>query len=92
MKPVNIVLLTTVIVVAGTWSKKKTISVPQVVGGGLLALSFVVVQDAQPKLAQQFAWLLLATSLGTYGQDLFGTIGNVTTGNKLNDPNKDVPR
>lgn len=91
MKPVNIVILTSVVVIAGTWSKKKTISTPQVVGGIVLAGTFAFMQDAQPKLAEQFAWLLLATSLGTYGQDLFGTIGNVTTGNKLNDPNKKEP-
>jgi hypothetical protein len=60
-----------------------------VIGGGFLTLGFVVLQDAEPKLAQQFAWLLLASSLGAYGQDLFSTIGNATTGNKLNDPNKD---
>lgn len=92
MRPVNVVLLTTVVVVAGTWSKKRTISVPQVVGGGFLALGFVVLQDSEPKLAEQFAWLLLASSLGAYGQDLFSAVGNVTTGNHLNDPNKDVPK
>jgi len=90
MKPVNIVLLTTVVVVAGTWSKKKTISMPQVIGGGMLTLGFVVLQDAQPKLAEQFAWLLLASSLGAYGSDLFGAVGNATTGGNLNDPNREA--
>jgi len=92
VKPVNIVLLTTVVVVAGTWSKKKTISAPQVIGGAMLSLGFVVLQDAQPELAKQFAWLLLASSIGAYGQDLFGAVGNATTGNKLNDPNREQPK
>jgi 4-hydroxybenzoate polyprenyltransferase len=88
VKPTNIILMTTVVVVGGTWAKHRQISLPQVIGGGLLTLAFAFGQDAEPDLARQFAWLLLATSLGTYGGDLFGAIGNATTGNKLNDPNK----
>jgi hypothetical protein len=87
VKPINIVLLATLIAVGGTWSKKGSVSVPMVVGGATLALGIVVMDQTSPKLAEQFAWLMLASTVGAYGQDLFTTVGNVTTGKKLNDPN-----
>jgi hypothetical protein len=88
MKPIQIVLLATVVAVAGTWSKKGTISVPMVVGGATLTLGIVVMDQTSPKLAQQFAWLLLASTIGAYGEDVFTTVGNVTTGKKGTDVEK----
>lgn len=78
MKPTNIVLMAAVVAIAGTWAKKNTINTAQVVGGGFLLFIFIFMQDAQPKLAQNFSWLLLATSVGAYGEDLFTMVGKLT--------------
>lgn len=92
MKPVTITILASLLAVAGTWSKKKTIGVPMVVGGVTLTLFIVVLEDGAPELAKQFSWLLLASVIGAYGQDVFSTVGNITTGGKLNDPSAEGPK
>lgn len=89
MKPVNIVLISVALAVAGTWTRKKTISMPMVVGGAFITLAIVVGEDAAPELTKNFSWLILAATVGAYGDDVFSIIGNVTTGSKLNDPNDD---
>lgn len=80
MKPLNLVLLASLIAIGGKWAQHKTIDTKMVVGGAFLSLFFVVAQDAQPKFAESFGWLILATSVGAYGQELFGAVGNITTG------------
>lgn len=79
MKPVNIVLLAAVFAVAGTWVKDKTIQPSMVVGGAFLSLGIIVMDDTAPKLAQQFSWLILAATVGAYGQDVFSMVGKATT-------------
>lgn len=80
MKPVNITIMAVIIAVAGTWSKKSTVSVPMVVGGAIVTLSIVAMDEAAPELAKSFAWLLLASTVGAFGEDVFTSVGNVTTG------------
>lgn len=80
MKPVTITILSVVIAVAGTWSKKSTIQVPMVVGGMMVTLAIVAMDEAQPELAKSFAWLLLASTVGAFGEDVFTSVGNITTG------------
>lgn len=80
MKPLNLVLLASLIAIGGKWAQHRTIDTKMVVGGAFISLFFVVAQDAQPKFAESFGWLILATSVGAYGQELFGAVGNVTTG------------
>jgi hypothetical protein len=80
MKPVNIVLLAAAFAVAGTWVKDKTIQPSMVVGGAFLSLSVVVMEGSAPKLAQQFSWLILAATVGAYGEDVFSMVGKITTG------------
>lgn len=80
MKPVNLVLIATVIAIVGTWSRKKQISTRMVIGGAVVSFVFIVAEDAP--LTKQFAWLLLASTIGAYGEDLFTVIGDVTTGGK----------
>lgn len=81
MKPTNIVLLALILAIGGTWAKKSTINTAQVVGGGFLIIMFVIMQESQPKLAQQFSWLLLATAVGAYGTDVFTVVGKLTGAN-----------
>lgn len=80
MKPVTLIALAATISVAGTWSKKQTISTRQVVGIGVTALFFVVLTQANEKFAQQFGWLLVAATVGAYGEDLFTAVGDATAG------------
>ena len=87
MKPVNIVLIATVIAILGTWSKKGQISTRMVIGGAVVAFIFVVAEDAP--MTKQFAWLLLASTIGAYGDDLFTVIGDITTGGKTAERNTD---
>lgn len=79
MKPVNIVLLAATFAVAGTWVKKKSIEPSMVVGGVFLSLGIVVMNETAPKLAQQFSWLILAATVGAYGEDVFSVVGKATT-------------
>lgn len=80
MKPVNLVLIATIVAIVGTWSKKKQISTRMVIGGAVVAFIFIVAEDAP--MTKQFAWLLLASTIGAYGEDLFTVIGDITTGGK----------
>lgn len=86
MKPLTVVGLSFAVAVAGTWSQSKTITTRQIVGGAFLAIAISVMAEAQPKLAQQFSWLLLASSAGAYGTDLFTAVGEITTGKKTKKP------
>lgn len=79
MKPVNITLLAAAIALGGTWVQKKTINVPMVIGGAFISLAIIVLDDAAPKLAESMAWLLLASTVGAYGEDLFTMVGKLTT-------------
>jgi hypothetical protein len=78
MKPINLTLLAALFAVAGTWSQKGTISTREVVGIGTLSFFMVILTQAQPKLAEQFGWLLVVATASAYGEDLFTNIGNIT--------------
>lgn len=80
MKPVSIVLLAATLAVGGTWAKEGTIKPSMVIGTGFLSLAIVVMNAQTPKLAEQFSWLLLAATVGAYGEDVFTTVGKLTTG------------
>lgn len=82
LQPVGIILAAAGIATVGTWAKHKTLNPKIVVGGAVLALVFAFVEDAQPNIARDFAWLILASTAGAYGSDLFGSIGEVTSGAK----------
>ena len=45
-----------------------------------MALFFVVLAQVNQKFAQQFGWLLVAATVGAYGEDLFTAIGDATAG------------
>lgn len=87
MKPMNIALIGVVLAIAGTWSKKKTISTRQVVGGIVVIFIFAIAPEDK-EIARQFAWLFLASIVGAFGEDLFTVIGDVTTGGKTVESNK----
>lgn len=78
MKPINIVLFAVIIAVLGNWAADKKLDQRQVVGGVVVLFMFMFISTAQPKLAQNFSWLILASTVGAYGKDLFGTVGKVT--------------
>lgn len=80
IKPVNLILLASLIAVAGKWSKKQTIDSKMIVGGAVLAIGIAVLSEAQPKIAEPFAYLILVAVLSSYGEDLFTTVGDITTG------------
>lgn len=88
MKPLNLIVLASIIAVAGRWSKSGTIDTKMVVGGAVLSIGFAVLGEAQPKLAEPFAYLILVSILSSYGEDLFTTVGKITTGSKGGDTTK----
>lgn len=88
MKAINLTIIAVVIAAAGTWSRKKQVSMPMIVGGTVVSLGIVVLDEMSPELARNFALLMLAAAMGAYGEDLFTMVGNLTTGNQLPDPNR----
>lgn len=82
MKPTMVVMVAAGIAVLGTWSKDKELNPRIVVGGAVIAITFAILSDTQPKIASDFSWLILATTTGVYGDQLFKAIGDVTSGTK----------
>lgn len=86
MKPVTLIVIAATISVAGTWSRKGTVNTRQVVGIGMLSFVFIILAQVNDKFAQQFGWLLVAATVGAYGEDLFTAVGDVTAGVGGKDP------
>ncbi len=82
MKPLNVIIFASILAVAGKWAQKKTVDGRMIVGGATLAITFAVLQDAQPKLAESFSWLILASVAGAYGENVFSTIGELVNGTR----------
>lgn len=82
MNPTMVVVTAAGIAVLGTWSKEKQLNPRIIVGGAVVVIAFAFLSDAQPKIAKDFSWLILATTAGTYGEQLFKSIGDVTSGAK----------
>lgn len=78
MRPVTLVLIAAIVSIAGTWSKKQTISSRQVIGIGMLTFIFIIFAQMNDKFAEQFGWLLVAATVGAYGDELFTAVGNAT--------------
>jgi hypothetical protein len=69
--PANIVVLTAVVVTAGRWAKKEPVDIRIVIGGTVFLLFIAGLSEASPKLAQQFALLVLLAALFNYGIPIF---------------------
>lgn len=91
MKPVSIIIAAATIAVAGTWAEKKKLNPRIIVGGSVLAIAFAFLQDAQPRLARDFAWLILVSTAGAFGEGLFTAVGDVTSGLKKVSTDKEIP-
>ncbi len=78
--PVNIVLLAVLLSLGATWVDKKTIPRKQIIGAGAVTVFMSLLADAQPEVARPFSWLILSSVLGTYGADIFGTVGKLVGG------------
>ena len=72
-------LLTTVIVVAGSWADDKQVTARMVLGGVFLAIVLAVLAKADEKLARGFALLVLITATLTYGAKVVEATGIAKT-------------
>jgi len=75
MKATGVIVLATIIAALGQWSKGKGLSSKMVIGGSVLAFAFSLFENSNPKLANQFAWLVFAGIVSSYGETLFTSIG-----------------
>jgi hypothetical protein len=79
MNPATSVVLTGVIVTAGEWAKGEPVSIKVVVGGTVLAIGLSVMYESDPKLASQFATLVLLVAAFTYLPAVFYKLGLTKT-------------
>lgn len=78
MNPFNAMVLTAIIVAAGSWrSKSKQIQFKTFVGAGMVAIMLAFLSSVDKELARKFALLILVASLFYYGPDIFGAIQKV---------------
>lgn len=69
-------VLATVVVMGGQWAKKgKGPSIKQVVGGSVLALMLAGISNANEKLGQQFALLILTGAVFIYAVPIAKKLG-----------------
>src|SRR5580765_2475721 len=77
MKPMSIVILAIGIGVLGEWSAKKPLTQKQIAGAIVVLLFFAVLDESSPTIAKPFAWLIFATTIGNYGENLFKSVGQL---------------
>jgi hypothetical protein len=75
MSPMNAVLLSAVIVIAGRWSQNKPLDIKLVVAGAFIAIVLSVMSEANDKFARQFALLILISLVFVYGPTIFAKTG-----------------
>lgn len=69
------VALTGAVVITGEWAKGRTITPRIAVGLTVLAVFLAAIGEASPKLGQQFALLILAAAVFTYGVAIARKLG-----------------
>lgn len=74
--PVSIILFSALLATAGNWVKNQTLSPKIVIGGATLAIFTAILEDAQPRLAQPLAYLILVGTFSAYGEQLFTGIAD----------------
>lgn len=75
MNTTNIVVLASIVTVTGQWSEGKGLSIRVVIGATIFALMLGAMNEASPKLAQQFALLLLVAVVWRYGRGIVNKTG-----------------
>lgn len=75
MNPATSVVLTGVIVTAGSWAKDEPVSIRVVVGGTVLAIGLSVMYESAPDLASKFGALVLLVAAFTYLPAVFYKLG-----------------
>lgn len=79
MNPATSVVLTGIIVTTGEWAKGEPVSIRIVAGGTVLAVALSVMYESEPKLASQFAALVLLVAAFTYLPAVFYKMGLTQT-------------
>ncbi len=77
MKPTTIVLFAAAVSVLGTWAKGQKLTEKQIVGSIVVLIFLSIMADTVPKVAAPFSWLLLASVVGSYGDELFSKVGTL---------------
>jgi len=68
-------IATALTVTVGRWSQGKQLTMQMIFGFVILTIFLAVMQDANSKLAQQFALLILITAVLIYGVDIGKKVG-----------------
>lgn len=71
------VAATGITVVAGQWSREKSIGIKQFFALGILAIFLAIMESENEKLAQQFAMLILVSAVLIYGVDIGKKLGGL---------------
>lgn len=77
MKVTSILVLASVITVAGQWAQKKTLTIRIGVGLAFVLISMTGFYNVEPQLATQFAWLILVGTVVFNGIPLFQAVKRV---------------
>lgn len=78
MNTTNIVLLSTIINIAGRWAQGKTLTVKIGVGALFAALGLSAIANYNADLGKDLAMLILVASILYNGPAVFGAVGKAT--------------
>lgn len=73
--PVNAAVLTGATVTVGQWSSGNPLAMKHIIGASFLAISLAAMNEVSPKLASQFAVVIMIGVLFRWGPAIFHKVG-----------------
>lgn len=77
MSVLTIVAATGVTVAVGKWVSDEKLTLRVFAGMGIITITLMGIEEAQPKLATQLAVLILVSALFIYGEKISAAIGKL---------------